>query len=839
MLTITSQFTTPGGAVGIGYDDLTGEILVYNGSGLVTRFSSTGVNLGSFANAGESANDYDLDFASTPFTLGGVDVPAGTAIQINGESGVAEIYAVNPQTGAVIATLVTQFGDSHVVGGSYHPERGTFFLVQDRVPSTERSTVAEIDPATGAVLNTFTVDGNGFTINYGDLDVDPVTGDLLLVSSDETSVLRISPDGVEIEQIPLPSVGGLSGIAVVPGTGQVYVVNTSGTVYLLDGLYDGITITGTATHDVLEGTLGSDAIYGLAGNDRIRGLGGNDIIEGGAGNDSLDGGTGIDTASYAGAAARVTVNLNLTSAQSTISQGIDTLTGFENVIGSAFNDTLTGGADANRIEGGLGNDIINGLAGNDVLIGGDGNDALSGGVGNDGLDGGAGIDIASYAEAAAGVTVSLLTTSAQNTGGGGIDTLTGIEGLVGSAFDDLLIGNAGDNSLAGGAGNDVIRGDLGNDTIDGGFGNDTLDYSLVGSAVTVNLISQSVQNTLGAGLDRIRNIENLTGTAFNDVLNGNEFGNILRGGAGNDALTGNAGNDTLDGGDGIDTASYAAAATGVRVNLTFATAQSTVGAGTDTLIGIENVIGSAHDDQLTGDVGDNLLTGNAGNDLLQGGLGNDTLLGGAGVDTASYATATTGVTVSLLDAAAQNTGGAGIDTLSSIENLIGSNHADTLTGNATGNSISGGSGEDVIDGGSGNDTLDGGNGNDILIGANGDDILIGGAGRDTLTGGAGNDSFVYQSIVQSPASANADRITDFTLGDILDLSAVDADSVTVGDQGFTQVAAFTGTAAQLTLAFDAGTNTTTLRGDTDGNGVADFSILFTGDVTALTGTWVL
>ena len=93
--------------------------------------------------------------------------------------------------------------------------------------------------------------------------------------------------------------------------------------------------------------------------------------------------------------------------------------------------------------------------------------------------------------------------------------------------------------------------------------------------------------------------------------------------------------------------------------------------------------------------------------LLNGGAGNDILVGGNGVDTASYVDAASAVTVSLAIAAAQNTGGAGTDTLIAIENLTGSNFNDTLTGDAIAN------------------MLDGGAGNDILIGAAGDDSLIG------------------------------------------------------------------------------------------------------------------
>ena len=88
------------------------------------------------------------------------------------------------------------------------------------------------------------------------------------------------------------------------------------------------------------------------------------------------------------------------------------------------------------------------------------------------------------------------------------------------------------------------------------------------------------------------------------------------------------------------------------------------------------------------------------------------------------------------------------------------------------------------------------------------------------------------------AGANADRITDFAAGDVLDLSAIDANVNTSGtNEAFVRVANFSGVAGQFTLAFGCGT--TTLLGDTDGNGLADFSVLFTGDVTALTGSWVL
>src|SRR5436190_14289111 len=95
-----------------------------------------------------------------------------------------------------------------------------------------------------------------------------------------------------------------------------------------------------------------------------------------------------------------------------------------------------------------------------------------------------------------------------------------------------------------------------------------------------------------------------------------------------------AGDDTLSGDNGTDTASYADAGSGVTVSLAIATAQNTDGAGTDTLSSIENLVGSAYADTLTGDSGDNVLVGGSGNDALNGGAGNDTLDGGDGTDTA-------------------------------------------------------------------------------------------------------------------------------------------------------------------------------------------------------------
>ena len=174
-------------------------------------------------------------------------------------------------------------------------------------------------------------------------------------------------------------------------------------------------------------------------------------------------------------------------------------------------------------------------------------------------------------------------------------------------------------------------------------------------------------------------------------------------------------------------------------------------AGNDTLVAGngDNILnGGDGNDILTAGPGNNELHGGAGNDLLYSGPGNDLLDGGIGNDTASYAHATAGVTVDLSLLGAQNTIGAGTDTLTGIENLTGSNYNDTLTGDNNSNIINGGLGNDVLNGGGG------------------DDFLIGGLGNNTLTGGAGADTFEWLK-----GNSGHDVVTDFAPGtDKLDLS---------------------------------------------------------------------
>jgi Ca2+-binding RTX toxin-like protein len=475
-------------------------------------------------------------------------------------------------------------------------------------------------------------------------------------------------------------------------------------------------ITASNGANTLLGGNGNDSITGGNQQDRIFGGNGNDSILGGAGNDTLDGGDGTDWAIYASATGVVTVNL--AAGTSSGAAGNDSLTGIENVLGGNGDDSILGDGLANILSGGDGSDTLAGSNGddtlyggagndigdfrgfgiivtvdlvqglvfdeggttrffdiegiltstgeatlarggggdtftggtaNDLVIGGTGNDEMVGGLGDDTFDGGSGND--------------------QILGGDGDDELSG--GLGNDSFDggtgdDLIFGGDGNDSLGGGSGNDCLQGGDFNDTFQGGPGNDTfiggtgrdlVDYSYVtGHGVTVSLQADSAY---GGSEDVLSSIEDVTGSNQDDVLIGNGNDNLINGLAGNDTLSGGAGTDTLDGGAGTrDFASYATASDTVRASLSD---DETVGGGaegadgSDRLFGIEGLIGSNFNDELTGNSGANTLYGGAGDDTLSGGndndwldfgtgnelfvrditrdSGNDTLIGGDGNDT--------------------------------------------------------------------------------------------------------------------------------------------------------------------------------------------------------------
>ncbi len=395
-------------------------------------------------------------------------------------------------------------------------------------------------------------------------------------------------------------------------------------------------------------------------------------------------------------------------------QAADTISGTNNA------DWINGDDGADSISGLNGNDSLLGGAGNDTISGGSNNDTIEGGAGADSLDGGAGTDTLSYASSSLGVTVNLLTNTA-NGGDATGDSIVLFENLIGSANADNLTGNAAANTIEGGAGAD---------TLNGGSGTDTLSYA--SSSAAVNVILNGAASGGDASGDVISNFENLTGSANDDTLTGDAAANNIAGGLGNDTIEGGLGGDTLSGGSGTDTLSYANSSAAVNVILNGAASGGD--AAGDVISLFENLIGSANADILTGSTAANIITGGAGadsingdngNDTIEGEAGADTLNGGAGTDTLSYANSSAAVTVNLGTSFASGGDAAG-DVISNFEYLIGSAYGDTLTGNTAAN------------------------------------FIYGRAGNDTLTGGVGADRFYFDTALN--ASTNLDTITDFKAG---------------------------------------------------------------------------
>ncbi|MGL5011443.1 MAG: tandem-95 repeat protein, partial [Paracoccaceae bacterium] len=360
-------------------------------------------------------------------------------------------------------------------------------------------------------------------------------------------------------------------------------------------------------------------------------------------------------------------------------------------------------------------DTIRGLEGNDTIRAHDGDDLIFGGEGADAIYGGAGFDTVDFALSTIGLRASIATRFGQGGDAQG-DEYFSVEALAGSAFgdtldggleanlldgrggDDALSGAAGSDTLLGGDGNDTLTGGAGADTLAGGAGADTADYSGSADAVTVSLATLAAVGGDAAG-DTLSSIENLTGGDGNDVLEGDSLSNVLAGGRGNDTLTGGAGDDVLAGGrgadamfggDGTDIASYLQSETGVLVNLADEASSGGDAAG-DTFNGIEIIEASYHADTLIGNAGDNRLRGGAGGDVIDG---------GAGFDTADYASAATAVAVDLA-VGLGSAGDAAGDTLTGIEQLLGSNWNDTLSGGAADETFIGGLGTDALGGGAG------------------------------------------------------------------------------------------------------------------------------------------
>ncbi|MEM1345020.1 MAG: calcium-binding protein [Pseudomonadota bacterium] len=377
---------------------------------------------------------------------------------------------------------------------------------------------------------------------------------------------------------------------------------------------------------IVTGTDQSETLAGSALDDLQEGRGGDDTLDASPGADTLDGGPGTDTARYTDAPSAAALNLTNPARNAGSATG-DVTRSIEAVLGSAFDDTLTGSFGADLLEGGEGDDQLRGQRGADTLKGGPGADTLYALAAADRsetapntLDGGTGADLLI---GAAGSDL-LIGGSESDTllGEAGDDTLQGDEGqdiLSGGKGEDLLQGGTDDDSLFGRAGMDILEGGAGADLLDGGAGLDTASYAQANQAVAVDLVDPALNQGAAAG-DTYLSIEAVVGSDFADTLSGSAEADPLAGAMGDDTLSGRAGMDTLeggagadllDGGDDIDTASYANAGQGVRANLVNPGRNEGVAAG-DTYVSIEAVLGSDFADRLTGSTGGRSVGGQPG-----------------------------------------------------------------------------------------------------------------------------------------------------------------------------------------------------------------------------------
>ncbi|WP_088285346.1 calcium-binding protein [Ideonella sp. A 288] len=595
---------------------------------------------------------------------------------------------------------------------------------------------------------------------------------------------------------------------------------------------------GTAIGETLDGTDVDDTLQGLAGNDLLLGLAGNDLLDGGSGIDTLRGGAGNDTylidvftdvvdetiagsdgvdqvnvaTAVAGtyvlptavenatvtAAGLLAIHLTGNTQANRLEGGAgnNSLNGLDgndelfgnggndSLLGGNGNDSLYGGDGGDLLDGGAGNDQLRADAGNDTIQGGDGNDYITPGAGNDSVVGGAGIDTADYffSDTSAGVSVNLLT--GQVSGGAGLDTLSGIENINGSDFNDTLTGDAGANFIEGRAGNDSILGGAGADNIRPGAGSDTVDGGTItdrinftdgnqisyedvgGTGITMDLSGVSGNGGTGSGTvqdgtggtDTISNFFYFIGSPQNDSMLGSTAASF-------EMFQGVGGDDTIDGGamDNVlfpansNRVSYAFATLPVTVDLIAGTA--TGGAGSDVLLNFSAVRGGSGNDTLLGSndaVRAEQFEGNAGNDSIDGRGGVDIVrfdnFNGSFVTNPLQL----GATVNLTTGTASDPLG-GTDTLVNIEGVFGSPLRDNITGNGGANRLEGRNGNDTLTGGLGDDTLDGGGGLDWAFYSGASGPVTVNLGTGSSSGAEGNDTLIGVNAVLG--SSFADSIT--------------------------------------------------------------------------------
>jgi len=366
-----------------------------------------------------------------------------------------------------------------------------------------------------------------------------------------------------------------------------------------------------------------------------------------------------------------------------------------------------------------------------------------------------------------------------------IEGRAGRDQLFGGDGSDLLIGGPDADTLTGGGGDDTLEGGPGADDHQGVGGFDLVTFANAGGGVSVNLASGSGWSGEATG-DRFGLIEMLQGSRFADILIGSADHNVIEGGAGADTIDGLGGNDWL---------SYENAAAAIAINLDSGSGWAGDATG-DRVSGVENLRGTPFGDYLFGDTGANILRGDAGADVLYGGANSDTIY---------YSTSALAVRVDLSTNSASG-GDADGDTLVSVENVFATAFDDTLIGDSASNT------------------------------------LVGWLGVDRLTGHGGNDIFRWSAVNESGVGAGArDVVTDFVRAhaDLLDVSGIDADATTSGNQTFNFLGAAAFTAAGQLRFFHGGAGNTIVELNVNADLAADMQFELTGVITLLFGDFLL
>jgi Ca2+-binding RTX toxin-like protein len=578
-------------------------------------------------------------------------------------------------------------------------------------------------------------------------------------------------------------------------------------------------ISGTGGPDTLAGTSEDDTINGGAGNDNISGGGGNDTINGEGDDDFIavrqgahiiNGGDGTDTLRLITPANPGEFDVYMVDLRNNhfyvdaFGAPVSSVSGIENVTGTALPDFIWGTGANNILAGEGGTDFLSGGAGDDLLLG-SGNLRISNGQ-------------LVITEIGAGIAGDELV------GGDGNDRLVGghiSDSLSGGNDNDIIEGNGGDDQIFGGGsndslygadGNDLISPGSGDDLIDGGGGRDTAFFYHADPAfggVTISLQGQGSPASVGAfGIETLIGIENLTGSAFSDNLSGDDGGNVLAGGVpssvngsptvnddtinglgGDDLIVAGTGNHNLDGGTGIDSLAYEGAIpenhdsqASLFISLGLQGQSQFTAYGDWTLNNFENLSGWWGNDHLTGNGEGNILAGSAGSDVLTGGAGSDVLLGDGEIRAWSGPEAATTYENLVFVPFGAFLLVIGNDTLDGGEGddrMVGGRHDDVYFVDSLGDVVveQASEGNDEVRTGLAAHTLAANvekligtgfgqalTGNDLantIVGTSGHDVIDGAAGADSMTGGQGNDSYYVDDAgdtVVEAQSADTDEI---------------------------------------------------------------------------------